>query len=146
AHELEGPLRSVSANANYCREAVPPELLAAATRTPGSGAGDWLGALQAVDEGVERIREVVRDVTTFGRASRGDDEPTSDVARVIEAAIHLAHHAAGRCATIVREPASEALRASIPANRLAQVVLNLLLNAAHACADRDGGRGTIAVR
>ena len=93
-------------------------------------------------EGADQMRSIVADLKTF---SRSDDAPSSwvDLPRVLDAAIHMAWSEVRPRATVEKsyEPTP-----SVYANesRLAQVFLNMILNAAHAFP--QGKQGVIRVR
>lgn len=86
-------------------------------------------ARQALD-GAERIEKIARGLTTFARVDAGDIGPV-DVARVIEDAARIAGPEVSRRAQLDLHLADlPPVRAA--AGSLAQVFLNLLINAAHA--------------
>jgi len=134
AHEINNPLTYVSANANYCRSIMNDRL---------GDDPDWSAAMQAVVTGIERIREVIHDVQMFSRTPA--TEGRADVRKVIESAASMARHAFRHCAELTRKIEEGPLWAAIPQSRFAQALLNLFVNAAHACEDRDAGHGTITV-
>jgi PAS domain S-box-containing protein len=92
-------------------------------------------------EGADQMRAIVADLKTF---SRSDDAPSSwvDLPRVLDAAIHMAWSEV-RTRAIVQK--SYGATPSVYANesRLAQVFLNVILNAAHAIP--EGRQGVIRV-
>jgi signal transduction histidine kinase len=94
-------------------------------------------------EGMDRIRVVVGDLRTF---SRGDDESVEDVSinDVIRTSCNLAGPSFRERAELVLDLEDTPL---LVANRgrLAQVVTNLLVNAAHAVQDSPRGDHEIAV-
>ncbi|MGC4001538.1 MAG: HAMP domain-containing sensor histidine kinase [Anaeromyxobacter sp.] len=86
-------------------------------------------ALADAEEGAERVRRIVAEVRTFSRA--GAEEGPADVARVVDSALRLAGAELRHRARVVVEVAPvPPVRAS--AHHLGQVLLNLLVNAAHA--------------
>ena len=94
--------------------------------------------------GARRIRDISRGLTTFARA----DEERSvevDLRRVIEAAINMSFNEIRFRARLVKDYGAVS---PITANdgKLAQVFLNLLVNAAHAIEDGDPERNEIRVR
>ncbi len=92
-------------------------------------------------EGADQMRSIVADLKTF---SRSDDAPSSwvDLPRVLDAAIHMAWSEVRARAKVDK---SYGPTPSVYANesRLAQVFLNMILNAAHAIP--HGKQGLIRV-
>jgi len=86
--------------------------------------------LRAASEGCERIRNIVKDLSTF---SRGGSEVVEhvDVEGVLDLSIRMAEHLTLSRARVVRDYAQVG---PVRANRtqLGQVFLNLLINAAQA--------------
>jgi two-component system, cell cycle sensor histidine kinase and response regulator CckA len=140
AHELNNPLAYVLANVRLLRE----ELEALGDLLP----EDRVHALrELVDEsahGIERMRHIVRDLKTFSRA---DDErhEVVEVEGVVRSCLNM-------CRNEIRHRAQlevqigQAPPVRINESRLAQVVLNLLINAAQAMPERPGAGARITVR
>jgi two-component system cell cycle sensor histidine kinase/response regulator CckA len=85
---------------------------------------------RAALEGSLRVREIVRDLKTFGRTEEGPSVPI-DVNRVVRSAVQMGgHHIRSRARLETDLRALPVVRASD--GRLCQVLLNLLLNAAQA--------------
>jgi signal transduction histidine kinase len=151
-HEVNTPLTYVMANVEYLRDRLP------AMREPLAARGEVRGAelaallqqltmmedtLREVHEGSERMRLIVRDVKAFARGS-GEDVHLVDLHQVLEAALKLASVHLRHQARVVRDYGRVPLvRASGP--KLAQVFLNLLINAGHALQDSPG-EPTLTVR
>jgi signal transduction histidine kinase len=146
-HEINNPLAYVGSNIDACIEALPAPLRAAVRgeQAPPADGADCVAALQAVRAGFDRIRDVVRDVSTFSRGG-ADTGGCADVRAVIDSATNMAHHGIRQWARIVKQVGDGGVHAAIPASRLAQVLLNLVVNAAHAIEDRGEGPGEIAIR
>jgi signal transduction histidine kinase len=95
-------------------------------------------------DGVRRIRTIVRDLGAFSRA---DDDQLSPVqlSAVVERAVHISHSEIKYRARLTQD-----LQQTPPVladeGRLAQVFLNLLVNAAHAIGDGDYENNEILVR
>jgi PAS domain S-box-containing protein len=122
AHEINNPLAYVTASLELARRrlaACPPE----AAQTVQS-------ALVAARDGCQRVAAIVRGLKTF---SRSDQELVGavDLAAVADSAIAIAAHEIGQRARLVRDYQPVA-KVSGNESRLLQVVLNLIVNAAHA--------------
>jgi PAS domain S-box-containing protein len=125
-HEINNPLAAVMANLDLANH-----YLAQLDRTGGGEPIRELAeALREARSGAERVRNIVRDLRMF---SRGGEEGTQlvDVERVMDSAVRMAWNEIRHRArlskdyrTVPRVHASE--------SRLAQVFLNLLVNAAQA--------------
>ena len=99
---------------------------------------------QDAAKGAWRIRDIVRGIKNFSRADSDELEPV-DIHQAIESAINMAFHEIKYRATLIREFADlESLMAN--EGRLAQVFLNLLINAAHAIPFGDPSSNTIRIR
>ncbi|MSP24581.1 MAG: response regulator [Myxococcales bacterium] len=125
AHELNTPLAYVMSNVEYGMD-----LLKRGTSLTTDELRELHDALTEAYQGTERMRTIVRDLRTFSRG--GDDTVTPvDVHRVLESAINM-------CFGEIRQRARLTKRFDpVPAvvaneSRLAQLFLNLLLNAAQA--------------
>lgn len=99
--------------------------------------------LRRVSKETERISRIIRDLLDFARGDAAQDEDAScDLAEVVEDAVRLvAPQKDLRNVTIERRFADACPRARGAGARLAQVVLNLLLNAA----DAIEGEGVIRI-
>jgi PAS domain S-box-containing protein len=120
AHEINNPLTYLLGNLELLARSFGDTSAVAATRVK-----------EALD-GAERIREVVRDLVTFSHRHKDTTGPVQ-VADAIDHAVRMAQHEIRHRARLVREDGgSHVVRGS--AARLSQVLLNLLVNAAHAIA------------
>ncbi|MFN7132429.1 MAG: ATP-binding protein, partial [Myxococcales bacterium] len=134
AHEINNPLAYVLANLNAVQHDLRdrPELRDAAD------------ACEDARHGAERVRTIVRDLQTFSRAAPSSLAPT-DLRAVVENALHLAANELQHRARVVRD-----YQALAPvhgdAARLGQLVLHLLVNAAHAIPAGDAARHEVRVR
>jgi signal transduction histidine kinase len=148
AHEVNNPLGFTLANVTFALEELrqmeedlaPPDggetvdvegrLARARARVR-----TVVDALQEARQGSDRVRLLVRDLKTFAGADVDRHEPV-DIRRVLEAAINMAYNAIRPRARLVKDydavPAVDGNEA-----RLAQVFLNLLLNAAEATREGD---------
>jgi two-component system cell cycle sensor histidine kinase/response regulator CckA len=118
AHEINNPLTYLLGNLELLTRRFQDSESLSATR------------LREALEGAERIREVVRDLVTFSHRDKDLQGPVR-VSEAIEHAVRMAHHEIRHRARLVRDDAgAHVIRGS--AARLSQVLLNLLVNAAHA--------------
>ena len=139
AHEINNPLSYVLGNLTFLEEECEP-LLAAVS--PGTKE-ELLEAVREAKNGAERVKRIVRDLQAFSRADQDSKVPIG-VNRTIESAISMAFIEIRHRARLVKE-----LREVPPvlANeaRLGQVVLNLLLNAAHALPEGKADSNSIRI-
>jgi signal transduction histidine kinase/CheY-like chemotaxis protein len=134
-HEINNPLMYAFGNVENLLTAV--QAGQAPTRQ------ELLEALPDVQDGLARIRVIVRDLQTLARSDDADGEVSLE--QVVEQAIQIAHVESRHRAVIHRhyEPAP-AVRAN--QTRLGQVALNLLINAAQAIPDGKSESNRIEVR
>jgi PAS domain S-box-containing protein len=150
AHEINNPLAYVLGNLTRAQRALD-------THGVEDARAELEQALAAVADGARRVQSIVGDLKTFSRPEE-DRTAVLDLAQVVGAGLRLVDHDLRHRATIVR---SDSVAPPVRANeaRLAQVVVNLVLNAAHALPERprqdnrievsvggDGARAVIAVR
>ncbi|MEQ9072277.1 MAG: ATP-binding protein [Sandaracinaceae bacterium] len=140
-HEINNPLAYVRTSLELARREI--------TRFQENGDHAHLDrVLETVahaEDGVERVRIIASDLKTF---SRGDEGSwlLVDIARVAQSAINLAHNEIRHRAelSVDIEPALPRVLGS--ETRFVQVLVNLLVNAAHAIEEKGEGRGRIALR
>jgi PAS domain S-box-containing protein len=125
AHEINNPLAYVLANLGFLDDALKPVI------ARGGVDRDVVEALQEVQAGAERVRNIVRDLKTFSRADDFCDAPV-DVHRVLDAAANMAHNEVRHRARLVKDYATRLPLMTGNESRLGQVFLNLIINAAHA--------------
>jgi PAS domain S-box-containing protein len=135
AHEVNNPLGYILNNI----EIASKDLL----KLGSSGARSH-EALSVALEGVDRIRVIVRDLLMLARGGHGALSPT-DVRSVVESTLALAKAEIERTARLVCELRPVPLaHANEP--RVAQVVLNLVLNGLEAMRDSDRQTSVLLVR
>jgi PAS domain S-box-containing protein len=120
AHEINNPLAFILANLQFALdelqgEAVDPEVSR---------------ALEEARVGALRVREIVRDLKAFSRADPEAHAPV-DLRRVLQSAIGLAQNEIRHRARLEVD-VGEVPLVTASEHRLAQVFLNLLINAAQA--------------
>jgi PAS domain S-box-containing protein len=137
AHEINNPLAYVMTS------------LEVASRVVRRAADDSMPSLSRAAEllatalhGAERVRAIVRDLKTLARTD--DEETAVDVRSVIDACLDVAQHELRQRVDLVREYGDvPTVRAN--EGRLAQVFLNLIVNAAHAVRAAGRERGTVHI-
>jgi len=131
AHEIGNPLSAISGLVELVESGdLEPE--------------EEVEFLGRVRKETERINRIIRDLLDFARADPGEEQrdEACDVAEVVEDAVRLVGPQADlRLVTLERRFEQDCPMAKGSAGQLAQVVLNLLLNAA----DAIGGEGTIVL-
>ncbi len=149
AHEINNPLTYVLANLElvsgalrsradaYREQSVVPGHEVATTLD------NLLTALRVAHDGADRVRKIVRDLTTFARAGEDRCVPL-DVRSVLEPMINITWNEIRHRARLVRDFRAVPL-IDAPEARLGQVFLNLLLNAAQAIPDGDAEAHEIGV-
>ncbi len=135
-HEINNPLAAVIANLDLA-------VLELARPSDGEGTTELLDALRDAREGAERIRQIVRDLKMF---SRSEDETRGpvDVHRVLDSTVRMAWNEMRHRARLVKDYGKVALVEASDA-RLGQVMLNLLVNAAHAIPEGDSDGNEIRI-
>jgi two-component system cell cycle sensor histidine kinase/response regulator CckA len=146
-HEINNPLSYVITNLTFALDELD-----AAREHGAAGGAEYLvpgaqdelrAALGEALEGAQRVRHIVRDLKTFSRADE-DTMRRIDVRSVLDSVAALAHNEVRHRARLVRcydeVPPVEANEA-----RLAQVFMNLLLNAAQAIPDGAADTHTITL-
>jgi len=134
AHEVRNPLAYVQANLRYLLEEWRQ-------KTESGADADFTDALSETMQGVERIHQIVKDLTVLSRS----EDVVAPVGRcelspVIDASVRLASVRLKSLVKLAVEVPGTPMARAEP-RRLGQVLLNLLLNAADAIEDakvRDG--------
>ncbi len=126
AHEINNPLAYVVGNLDML--ALDLEELKA--ELPAGRLAEAHEMMSDTRDGVDRVRRIVRDLKVFSRAGEDDHGPV-DVARVVELAVNMTRHEVRHRARLIKDfgevPAVQANE-----GRLGQVLVNLIVNAAHA--------------
>jgi signal transduction histidine kinase len=147
AHEINNPLAFVLSNLEYVEAALRSSL----DERGSGGAGDKAGArlreaLNAINDaraGAERVRNIVRDLNTFSRGT-SDRVEAIDLVSTLETSIRMAANELTHRARVVRE-FSAVPQVIGHAGRLAQVFVNLLVNAAQAIPEGSASKNEVRV-
>ncbi len=143
AHEVATPVSYVVANLSEVRRVAA----ALSERKPAEeeDLAELPDLVADALEGVERIRAIVEDLRRFSRLPAGDLERL-DPNDVVRASLRLARLQSRSSPTVEArlEEGLPPIRGS--AERLSQVVLNLLVNAAQAVGERPDGRVRVETR
>ena len=149
AHEINTPLQVVSHNLDFLAAQCTHALT-----TLGAPAADALrelhddvtGAIAESIDGLDRVTHIVRALKEFSHQGSTARERV-DMNQMIEHAIALTRHEWKFVATIDRDLAAGLPPVSAAAYECGQLLVNLLVNAAHAvlAATRPGQKGTIGV-
>lgn len=126
AHEINNPLSLILADADFLREQVDKLV----PTVPEAIHSDLRASIAEIQQGVEHIRGVVRDLGAFARSEDESPGPV-DVREVLDSTLSLLGNEIRHRARLVRRygevPPTWARR-----SRLGQVFLNLVLNAVQA--------------
>lgn len=132
AHEINNPLTYTMTNLSLAvREVVHlQEEKELSARDASPRLAGVVESLRGAEDGAERVRQISRDLRTFSREVTGPPSPV-DVRTPLEAALRLAHAQIAPRARLVRRLDRVPLVLADP-RKLAQVFLNILVNAAQA--------------
>jgi PAS domain S-box-containing protein len=133
AHEINNPLTYVITNVSYVAEELRELRRATRDETVARHLDELGEALVESEEGLERVRLLVRDLGSFSRL--GSERRTRlDLRRVLHTSVNLAANEIRRRArlTLALADVPDVVAGE---GRLGQVFLNLLVNASHAIAE-----------
>ena len=155
AHEINNPLAYSLTNVDVLARRVAALLTktrAAAAERKDLSAAELTTSLEQcsemiaiAQEGMGRVRSIVRDLKTFSREDEGTGDVV-DVRAVLDSSINVARGEIRQRARVVREYGEVPL-VQVDASRLGQVFLNLIVNAAQAIPEgRSDGEMRIVTR
>ncbi|HXX65582.1 MAG TPA: response regulator [Polyangiaceae bacterium] len=151
-HEINNPLAYIMANLGYASDElgrVQRSLAVAAARDPAleplaATMLEVIAVLEEAEDGARRIRDIARDLKNYARNDQ-EDHGLVDVREAADSALRMAAAEIRQRARVVREFAEVApIRAG--RSRVGQVLLNLILNAAHAIGEGKPDANEILVR
>ncbi len=174
AHEINTPVQFVGDNLRFLADAFRDvetamsafgrlsdardpqhalELLELARRAAADADVDFLmeegpRAIRESLDGTERVTQIVRAMKEFAHTDSGEKRPV-DLNRCIETTLVVARNEYRHCADLETDLAADLPPVPCIAGEINQVVLNLVVNAAHAIADRvraEGGVGKGRIR
>lgn len=133
AHEVNNPAALVTVNLGVLRD----RFATGAARTT-----EVLAMLDESLEGMDRIRDIVRDLKGFARERSRE---RVDLGELVASAVRMAAHATRGHARVAKSLEDD-VWATVRGARIAQVVLNLIVNAAQALPPGQGADHRILVR
>lgn len=152
AHELNNPISFVAANIEHLRHYS--SLMAAAVQAGGGRGGeapaiaaaqpelsrvlaDLPALLDDCEEGARRAKEIVDQLRNFSRQEDGSGWRSTDIARDLEATLHVMRHRLGKRITVHKAVGQLPEVECLP-GQINQVLMNLIANAADAIGDCTG--------
>lgn len=139
-HEINNPLTYVIGNLDLLTE----EVQALPHAVPQQRRTEILDLIAEARDGADRIRKIVRGLRTFARGER-EERTRVDVHAAVEMALQLAQSAL-RHVTPVASDLLPTPRVLADESQLVQVLVNLLVNAAHALAPTPIERNLVHIR
>ncbi|WP_081769028.1 ATP-binding protein [Herbaspirillum sp. RV1423] len=103
---------------------------------------DMLMLMSESREGIQRVRKIVQDLKDFSRVDSSDEWQWADLHRCIDSTLNIVNNEIRYKAELVREYGEIPKVECLP-SQFNQVILNLVVNAAHAI---ESERGRIIVR
>lgn len=162
AHEINTPIHYIGSNLAYLSKRISPIMqlleefrdLRQAARDSGiqipgrpeldeeikkflSYRENIENGLRDSQDGIRRITDIVRSVQDFAHPSISTEKTLCNLHELIEATVRLARNEWKYVATIKTEFSPEIKEVPLIKGRFEQAILNLLVNAAHAIADRQ---------
>jgi signal transduction histidine kinase len=160
AHEINNPLAAMLLSIDAARRHLLPALelsaeIASAARHGGGLPGPLLEQLSRLGEAQERsgrdpdrvfedigtaaesIASIVRDLRVFARTDRDEPLALVEIRDIVDQALRLTGREVTARALVECDYAEGLPKLVVPRNRVTQVVINLLINAAHAVGERE---------
>jgi PAS domain S-box-containing protein len=152
AHEINTPIQFVGDNVRFLGDAFDELLTASLDDAPAESDLAFLKieipqAIAQTLDGVDRVATIVRAMKAFGHPG-ADEKSATDINEAVRNTLVVAGNTIGQVADILTEFGDLPLVWCHPGD-VNQVLVNLVINAAHAIADKVGDgrrRGTVTVR
>ncbi len=144
AHEINNPLAFVLLNL----EGLTDELNEIFSRTPNLDSRQREEIEERIKDaviGAQRVRRIVRDLKTFARADEGRRVQTS-LAAVLDGAVAMAQNELKYRAELLRDYDPTVPDVVVNDGKLAQVALNLLVNATQAIEEGDRSNNVVELK
>ncbi|CAN5787619.1 hypothetical protein BH11MYX4_BH11MYX4_34500 [soil metagenome] len=138
-HELNNPLAYVLGNVGFLEREI-----SAASGVPAEVADRLSGYVKVVGEGARRMRDIVHDLKSLAR-SDGPENALVDLHHVLDVCTKMTEHELRPGTKIVQDFLDDAAVVLGNETRLGQVFVNLLLNAAQAIPEGEGGDHEVRV-
>jgi PAS domain S-box-containing protein len=144
-HEINNPLAYVMANLDLALEwlGVPGISLGGGSDEEPDRLGEILEMLREAREGADRVRHIVRDLKVFSRGE-AEERTRVDPRQVLDSCVNMARGEIRQRARVVKDY-GDTPPVLVNQARLGQVLLNLLINAAHAVPEGDPDANEIRV-
>ena len=152
-HEINNPLTYVYGNIDLLRTELSEALETFVLDTPDPNGmratiTESIAVLSEMSVGAERIRDIVQDLRIFSRLREENRLERFDVTEVVASSINVTFSEIRHRAILVKD-FHQAPRALFDRARLAQILTNLLINAAHSIetnTNRDDNTIRVSVR
>jgi two-component system cell cycle sensor histidine kinase/response regulator CckA len=141
AHEVNNPLAVVIANATYVLEEL--RLQQATGKGDVRGLAEAIQAQSDLESAAHRIARIIAELQAFSRPTQPTGE-ASDVAAAVAWAVRSTAHELRDRANVITNIAAVP-QAGVDETRLAQVLVNLMMNAAHAILPGRAERNTVTI-
>jgi two-component system, NtrC family, sensor kinase len=135
-HEINNPLTFVMANLDFVAEELTAWRAASESRPD---LEDLLDAVKTAREGVDQIRDIVRDLQGFARSDPDGAPSAVDLRRELDTVARLLRGELRRRAEVVRQY-EEIPHVSVQRGALAHVLMTFVSVASRACQMAGGGR------
>ncbi len=102
-------------------------------------------AIQQALEGVNRVAEIVKAMQTYSHMEPAQNKQAIDLREVLHSALTISRNSYKYLANIETEFADDLPEIECHAGQLNQVLLNLIINAAHSIEEKQAGMGLIRI-